>query len=325
MTTSAPTPTAPAADPAEPRVALGIMTLGTTHDEAASFALLDAYVEAGGVWIDTADCYAFWLDPSGRGGASERVLGRWLAANPGVRERVRIGTKVGAEPVEPGEAPQGLAPETIRAGIAGSLERLGLDRVDLFWGHLEDRTVPVEESALALAALVDEGLTDAIGLSNHPAWRVERALNAARTAGVTPVSAVQLRETYLHTRPDARVPHESHRFGALSDEQRDHAAACDLEVWAYSPMLSGWYDRDDRPYPEPYEHPGTQRRIAALTEVAAELGVPRGQVVMAWLAGGSPGARPIIGGSSRDQLASSMAGVRLVLPPALRERLDAAV
>lgn len=323
--TSAPAPVPSSAAADEPRVALGIMTFGTTHDDAASFAVLDAYVAAGGVWIDTADCYAFWLDPAQRGGASERLLGRWLAANPGVREQVRIGTKVGAEPVTPGGPPQGLAPATIRAGIAGSLERLGLDRVDLFWGHLEDRSVPVEESALALGELVTQGLTTAVGLSNHPAWRTERALGAARAAGVTPVSAVQLRETYLRTRPEARVAHESHLFGPISTEQRDHAQANDLEIWAYSPMLAGYYDRDDRPYPEPFEHPGTHRRLEALTRVAAELGVTRGQVVMAWLAGGTPGARPIIGGSSVAQLEQAMAGVVLELPGELRDLLDAAV
>lgn len=308
----------------EPFLALGAMTMGTTLDEPSSFALLDAYVEAGGVWIDTADCYAFWLDAAARGGASERVLGNWLRANPGVRDRVKIATKVGAEPTAPGGPPQGLSPTVLREGIAGSLDRLGVAKVDLFWGHLEDRSVAIEESAVVLGELVREGLTDRIGLSNHPAWRVERAIAAGRAAGVPTVDCIQLRETYLHTRPDARPDHEAHPFGALSAEQRDHAAANDLEIWAYSPMLSGFYDRDDRPYPEPYEHPGTGRRLVALTEVAAEIGVPRGQVVMAWLAGGAPRVRPILGGSRVDQLLSAIAGVRLNLTPEQRTRLDSA-
>lgn len=309
----------------EPFIALGAMTMGTLLDDRASFALLDSYVDAGGVWIDTADCYAFWLDESGRGGASELLLGRWFRANPGVRAQLKISTKVGAEPVRPGGPPQGLSPTTIRSGLDGSLERLGLDRVDLFWGHLEDRAVPIEESAVALGEIVREGLADRIGLSNHPAWRTERAIAAGRAAGLPTISAVQLRETYLHTRPDARVAHEAHRFGPLSDEQRDHAALNDLEIWAYTPMLQGFYDRTDRPYPEPYEHPGTQRRLAVLTAVAAELGVPRGQVVMAWLAGGTPPIRPILGGSRPEQLAAGLDGVRLALTAEQRRRLDEAV
>lgn len=308
----------------EPFIALGAMTMGTTLDMRASFDLLDAYVEAGGVWIDTADCYAFWLDGAERGGAGERVLGQWLRANPGVRDRVKIATKVGAEPVRPGGPPQGLSPSVIRDGLSGSLDRLGLDRVDLFWGHLEDRVTPIEESSVALGELVREGLTDRIGLSNHPAWRTERAIAAGRAAGLATVDSIQLRESYLHNRPDARVAHEAHLFGALSAEQRDHAAQNDLEIWAYSPMLSGFYDRDDRPYPEPYEHPGTRRRVAALTEVAAEIGVPKGQVVMAWLAGGTPRVRPILGGSRVEQLHSALAGVRLELSAEQRSRLDAA-
>lgn len=84
--------------PTSPLV-LGAMMFGTAVDEDTSFALLDRFVERGGVWIDTADCYAFWASDDGRGGASERVLGRWLAARPGVRDRIRIATKIGAEPL----------------------------------------------------------------------------------------------------------------------------------------------------------------------------------------------------------------------------------
>ncbi len=100
-------------------LALGAMMFGTTLNEQTSFALLDRYVDAGGSWIDTADCYAFWADPSGFGGQSEQLLGRWLAARPGVRDRVRIATKVGCECVTPNSWPEvseGLAPRRDREG-----------------------------------------------------------------------------------------------------------------------------------------------------------------------------------------------------------------
>src|SRR3990170_4944834 len=92
---------------------LGAMKFGTTVDEATSFALLDRFVERGGEWIDTADCYAFWASDSGYGGDSERLLGRWLAARPGIRDRVKISTKLGAEPKVAGDWPAsrtGLSP-----------------------------------------------------------------------------------------------------------------------------------------------------------------------------------------------------------------------
>src|SRR5690606_34809952 len=128
---------------------LGAMSFGTLVDEDTSFALLDRFVERGGVWIDTADCYSFWSSPTGHGGASEAVLGRWLAARPDAARRVRISTKLGAEPLWPGSWPEhraGLSARAVRDAFAGSLERLGVDAVDLLWLHQEDRAVPIEET-----------------------------------------------------------------------------------------------------------------------------------------------------------------------------------
>ena len=88
------------------RLVLGAMMFGTTIDETTSFALLDRFVDAGGEWIDTADCYSFWASDSGYGGDSEELLGRWLAARPGARERVKIATKFGAEPRVAGDWPR---------------------------------------------------------------------------------------------------------------------------------------------------------------------------------------------------------------------------
>jgi aryl-alcohol dehydrogenase-like predicted oxidoreductase len=300
---------------------LGAMMFGTRIDETTSFALLDRFVERGGVWIDTADCYAFWESDTGRGGDSERVLGRWLAARPGVRDRVLIATKLGAEPLEPGSWPdrrEGLSAPAVRSAFAGSLERLGIDRVDMVWLHQEDRSVPIEETVDALAGLA----ADRFGVSNHPAWLVERGRAHARATGARPFDAMQLNATYLRPRPGTLPAGVMHRFGVLSDEQADYAAEHGMDLWAYTPLLSGAYDNPAKKIPDVYDHPGNTARLAALDAVAAEAGATRGQVVLAWLL--SRGIRPMLGGSKLDQLDTALDGVGLKLTAEQVQHLNAA-
>lgn len=327
--TTTPSPATPAipSNSDAPPLALGAMLFGTRHDDAESFDLLDAYVEGGGVWIDTADCYAFWADGSGHGGQSEAVLGRWLAARPGMRERVRIATKVGCEPLWPGSYPErstGLGADVVRAVARQSQERMGVDHLDLLWVHRDDRSTPLPEVVGAFGALVADGTVGRWGCSNVALWRFEQAAALARAAGTAGPTAAQLRYSYAQPRPMVRDHVHDHRFGWITDEHLDHAEQTGTDLWAYSPLLSGAYDRDDRPLPGAYDHPGTTRRLAVLAEVAAELGVSRSEVVLAWLVGGTPRVVPIAGVSSLAQLATALRGVRLPLPPELRDRLDAA-
>lgn len=312
---------APVSAPASALV-LGAMMFGTRVDERTSFALLDRFLERGGVWIDTADCYSFWASADGLGGASERVIGRWLAERPGARERVRISTKLGAEPRWAGSWPasrSGLSARAVRDAFAGSLDRLGVETIDLLWLHQEDRTVPIEETVEALAELTASGAARRVGASNHPAWRVERARSHARAIGAVPIDALQLNATYLRPRPGTNPT--SHPFGVLSDEQRDFADTHGLELWAYTPLLSGAYDDTAKPVPEEYDHPGNARRLEALDQVAAELGATRGQTVLAWHV--AHGVRPMLGGSRVDQLDVAMDAVGRVLTADQTARLDA--
>ena len=117
-------------NPTSPQIALGTMYFGTRQSRDEAFPILDRFVDLGGTWLDTADNYAFWRDDTGFGGASERMLGDWLAANPGTRELVLISTKVGADPLVAGSWPEsmeGLAPAVIDGALTRSLERLGTD------------------------------------------------------------------------------------------------------------------------------------------------------------------------------------------------------
>lgn len=306
-------------------LALGAMFFGTRQDERTSFELLDRFVDGGGTVIDTANNYPFWEHPSGHGGAAETVLGAWFAARPGMRDRIYLSTKVGAEPLFPGGYPdnvEGLSATAIKAAIQGSLERLRTDRVDLYWAHIEDRSVPIDETVSAFGELVASGLVGRLGASNHATWRVEQARAAARSLGVAGYAALQLRHSYVVPRPGVLV--HAHRFGSVSDETLDYATSEHLDIWAYTTLLEGAYVRADRPLAEGYDHPGTTRRLAVLNEVAAELGVTRNQVVLAWLIGGSPAITPIVRVSTPAQLDEALAGARLTLTPEQRARMNAA-
>ncbi len=301
---------------------LGAMWFGTLSDERRSFEILDRFVDAGGVWIDTANSYAFWVDPTGIGGQSETVLGRWLARRPGVRDRVRISTKVGAAPAAAGTV-EGLSAGVVKSGIEGSLRRLGTDHVELYWAHLPDPATPLEETVAAFDELVSAGTVGRLGCSNYPVWQVERARQISQDHGGAGFTAVQQHHTYLRPRPAIRPTVV--RFGAVTDEVLHYLEHHpDMALWSYTPLLSGRYTRADKPLPADYDHPGTTRRLAVLDEIAAETGTNRNRVVLAWLAGGHPAATPIVGVSTIEQLDEAVAGVSLELTADQRERLDSA-
>jgi aryl-alcohol dehydrogenase-like predicted oxidoreductase len=304
-------------------LALGAMWFGTNTDERRSFEVLDRFVDAGGVWIDTANSYAFWVDPAGVGGHSETVLGRWLASRPGVRDRVKISTKVGAVPAEDGQA-EGLSATVVKSRIESSLHRLGTDRVELYWAHIPDPITPLEETVGAFDELVSSGTVGRLGCSNYPVWQLERARQLSRTHGGTGFTAVQQHHTYLAPRPG--IWPTVTRFGAVTDEVLHYLEHHpDVTLWAYTPLLSGRYTRADKPLPAEYDHPGAHRRLAALDEIAAETGTNRNRVVLAWLTGGRPAATPVVGVSTIEQLDEAIAGVALELTAEQRERLDSAV
>lgn len=300
------------------RLCLGAMSFGTTVDEETSFAILDRFVAAGGTTIDTANCYSFWV-PGGRGGESEMVLGRWLASRGG-RDRLVLNSKVGSGLGPHGDA-EGLAPAVIREQLAGTLRRLGTDHVDIYYAHREDRVTPDEETLAAFHEAVTEGKARVLGASNHAAWRLAETRALAEAGGWTPYTAVQQRYSYVLPRPATTLPEGGHVHA--SEELLDYVRSRGLTLFAYSTLLWGSYTRADQPLPEHYQHPGTERRLRALTEVAAELGATPNQVVLAWLVDGDPAVVPIVGVSSVAQLDECT--VDIELPSELRKRLDEAV
>ncbi|MFD2764343.1 aldo/keto reductase [Micromonospora eburnea] len=318
-------------DPATRRevsvLSLGAMLFGTATDEATSYAILDRYVEAGGTFIDTSDNYAFWQN-GGQGGESEELLGRWRRSR-GVGAEVVVATKLGARPLAPGTSyvdnPEGLSAKVIRESAERSRERLGVERLDLLYAHIEDRTVPLRETVEGFAELVGEGSVGLLGASNHRAWRVERARALAAAAGLPGYEVLQYHRSYLPSRVD--LPIELDPDGDVGWVGPDLAsylrAEPQLALVAYSPLLKGAYARPERLGVE-YDLPSTPARLAALRSVAAETGATVNQVVLAWLMGGDIPAIALVGASSVAQLDESLAAVDLELTPEQRARLDAA-
>ncbi len=304
-------------------IALGAIPFGSSVDEERSFAILDRFVELGGTFIDTSNNYSFWL---GDADSSERTLGRWLAARPGLRDQLVLATKVGARPRVPGaglENVEGLSAPVVSAAVRDSLRRLGTDRIDVYYSHVEDRSVPVEETVGAFGEQVAAGLVRLVGVSNHPTWRIEQARQIARAQGVEPYTAIQLRYSYLQPRPEAPLVESGHR--KAGPEVLDYVESePDLTLIAYSTLLSGAYARPERPLQPAYDHPGTASRLAALRSVADETGATVNQVVLAWLMQRDRPIVPIVGATSTAQVDEAMAARDVVLDDELLAQLNAA-
>ncbi|MFZ4187430.1 aldo/keto reductase [Streptomyces pseudogriseolus] len=308
-------------------LALGAMLFGSVTDEKTSFALLDRYVEAGGNFVDTSDNYAFWTD-GGQGGQSEELLGRWRRSR-GAGDEIVVATKLGARPLAPGTSytdnPEGLSAKVIRESAERSRERLGMERLDLLYAHIDDHTVPQRETVEGFGALVAEGTVGLLGVSNQAVWRVERARALAATAGLPGYEVLQYQHSYLRPRTD--VPDDLFPDGSLGHAGAELAgylrAEPALTLVAYSPLLKGAYARPER-LPGDYDHPGTPARLAVLREVARETGATPGQVVLAWQIGHDLPILPLAGVSSLAQLEENLAAVDLELSAEQRARLDAA-
>jgi len=304
------------------RFALGTIHLGSAVGQEDTRRILDRFVDAGGTALDTANNYPFWVAGC-TGDESESAIGSWMASR-GSRDRVLISTKVGGRPRTPGDRTldtvEGLSAEAVRTGVEGSLRRLGTDRIDVYWTHLEDRSVPLEETLGALHDLVRAGTVRVIGASNLPTWRLERARGTATARGLTPYTQVQLRHTYLSPRPGAPLAEAGHTLAGEEMRQyvREHD---DLTLWAYNPLMYGAYTREDRQIQPIYDHPGTTERLAVLHEVARELGATVNQVVLAWMA--TDGVVPIVGVSTPEQLEEAIGSAEVVLDEETTARLNA--
>jgi aryl-alcohol dehydrogenase (NADP+) len=276
---------------------------GWTLDEQRSFAVLDAYREAGGNFVDTADVYG------GRGqgaGSSEEILGRWIASR-GNRDELVIATKVGMS-----SELHGLSAQTLAAGAEASLRRLGIERIDLYYAHEDDPDTPLEETLGAFATLIAEGKIAHAAASNYDAERLELALDLGRQAGMA---------SYVALQPHYNLMERGSYEGPLMDLCARHGLAC-LPYFALARgFLTGKY-RADGPEVDSPRAAGVREKylddrgfsvLAALDEIAAGHGVSVAAVSLAWLAAQPTVLAPIASATSAEQLEDLLQSVSLEL------------
>ncbi|GAA1600237.1 aldo/keto reductase [Kribbella karoonensis] len=307
---------------------LGAMNFGTSTPADTAFAILDRFVDAGGTFIDTSNNYNQWV---GHGGESEELLGRWLRTRAD-RDDLVIATKCGARttvPGDPGDAHwEGLSARAVSEAAKGSLGRLGVERIGLYYAHIDDRSTPLEETVAAFGQLAADGVVDRIGCSNTATWRFDRARQTAAAQGVAQYTVIQQHSTYLWPNPPALqgvlrrgTPHFQHAGIEHYDYLAEHP---DVTLVAYQPLLTGSYVRPERPFSEQrgYAHPTAYVRFEAIRHVAGELGVTVNQVVLAWLL--HHRVVPLVGVSSVAQLEEALGAVDLRLDDELVAQLDKA-
>ncbi|MGW3243164.1 aldo/keto reductase [Streptomyces sp. NPDC001070] len=297
---------------------LGGNVFGWTADEATSFEVLDAYAEAGGNFVDTADVYSAWV-PGHSGGESETVIGAWLAKR-GRRDDVIVATKVGSHPDF-----KGLKPATIKAAAEESLRRLGTDRIDLYYTHFDDPETPVEEIVGALDELVRAGKVRHIAASNISPERLTASLEFSDREGLAKYVALQQHYNLV----------EREQYEAGATPLREVVEAHGLASVPYFGLARGFLTGKYRPgvtvdspragaagaYLESERGP---RVLAALDEVAAAHGVEPASVALAWLRSRPTVAAPIASARTPGQLPALLASATLELTAAELERLTEA-
>ncbi|MEO1210350.1 MAG: aldo/keto reductase [Cyanobacteria bacterium J06638_20] len=305
------------------RLALGTMTFGDDWgwgaDEANARQLFDAYLEAGGNFIDTADLYT--------NGNSERMLGQFVK-DSGSRDRVIISTKFSynAEPGNPNAGGNGR--KNILRAVDGSLQRLGMDYIDLYMLHTWDQMTPADEVMRTLDDLVRSGKVRHVALSDAPAWYVAQAQTLAKERHWEPISTVQLEYSLVERN--------------IEFEYSAMAKALGTGIMVWSPLGSGLLSGKYKPSEDGGEGSGrlatlansgnpafnkfTERNwaiVAELEAVAKELDRSMAQVALNWVANCPAVASVIIGATKLHQLQDNLGALDFALPEALQQRLDA--
>jgi aryl-alcohol dehydrogenase-like predicted oxidoreductase len=301
---------------------LGTMTFGKETDEHAAHEQLDAFFEAGGNLVDTADVY--------NAGVSEEIIGRWLADRPAdIRDSAVIATK-GRFPMGDDVNDLGLSRRHLQRALDDSLRRLGVDCVDLYQVHSFDPVTPLDETFETLDDMVRTGKVRYVGLSNYTGWQIQKTVGLTRARGwSTPVTL---------------QPQYNLLVRELEWEIVPSCLDAGLGLLPWSPLGGGWltgkYTKDERPTGatrlgddpgrgmEAYDRRSTQQRtwdvIDAVSEVAEQRGVSMAQVALSWVADRPAVTSVILGARTGEQLADNLGAAGLHLSADETAKLDAA-
>ena len=293
-------------------ICLGTNVFGWTADKAASFEVLDAYVEGGGNFIDTADVYPYWATGES---TSEMIIGDWMAER-GNRDSLVLATKVGML-----EGLKGLAPATIRTAVEHSLRRLRTDRIDLYWAHVDDPDTPLADTLATFGALIEEGKIRHIGASNYGADRLAEALKVADDEGLPRYVALQQPYNLLERGYEGELRDVVAREGLSSTPY--FSLARGFLTGKYAPGVTVDSPRAGQAasYLETEHGP---RTIDALAKVAAEHDAEPAAVALAWLAAQPTITAPIASARDVGQLQPLLAAAALTLTTDQLHLLDAA-
>lgn len=290
---------------------MGTMQFGWTTDEAHAFEVLDAYVESGGNFLDTADVYTRWVEGN-PGGVAEEIIGNWMKARGNRREMV-VATKVRGQM---GEGPNdvGLSRKHIMDAIEASLRRLQVEYIDLYQAHSDDCEVQLDETMEAFDNLVQRGLVRYIGASNYEAWRLMQSLWVSDKNGYSRYDSLQPRYN-LVARPEYEL--------ALEPLCRQH----DIGVIPYSPLAGGFLTgkyRRDRELPQSGRAQMVQTRVYSeenfaildrVDQVVERHGATPAQISLAWLLARPSVTSPITSANTADQWRDLAGAVSIQLTP----------
>jgi aryl-alcohol dehydrogenase-like predicted oxidoreductase len=300
-----------------PPIVFGANVFGWTADEATSFRLLDALVDAGLTAIDTADVYSAWV-PGHQGGESETVIGNWLKQRGG-RARIILATKVG---MKMGSGDQGLSRAWIMRAVDASLSRLQTDYIDLYQAHKDDPETPLEETLGAFADLVQQGKIRVIGASNYSAARLQAALEVSTKLGLPRYESLQPLYNLMERR-------------GFEDELQKLCLKQDIGVISYYALAAGFLTGKYRSEADLSKSPRGaglakyldargDRVLSVLEMVAARLGATMGQVAVAWTMTRPAMTAPIASATSLKQLTELLGATTLKLDREALDQLDAA-
>ncbi len=298
-------------------IAFGGNVFGWSADEKTSFALLDAFVDAGFNLVDTADAYSAWV-PGNAGGESETILGRWFK-HSGKRDKVVLATKVAKWAERPG-----LSADNIAAAVEDSLRRLQTDVIDLYQAHEDDESTPLETTLAAFGRLIEQGKVRAIGASNYSASRLHDALK---------VSADYKLPRYETLQPEYNLYDRSGYEAGLEPLVREQGLGVISYYSLASGFLSGKYRRAEdaakssargRSVVDKYLNPRGLRILTALDDIAGKHGASASRVALAWLIARPGITAPIVSATSVEQLKDVLAAAQVRLSAEDVAQLDAA-